>query len=146
MSVISQKNLPQCRISTTKDFVICQQLPEKIGGLKYPWTFWHPVVRAPWTIQAEIFRGPSGWVQVRIFLKPAWSVEMRPKNCQKSLKKCDFCRSWIRRPGSLLCPTLANLAEILKGCWRILWLCVVQLLARLVEVRPSYRPKTTKNW
>ena len=37
-----------------------------------------------WTIQAEIFRGPSGQVQARIFLKSARSVEIRPSYGQKT--------------------------------------------------------------
>ena len=40
-----------------------------------------------WTIQAEIFRGPSGQVQARIFLKSARSVEIRPSYGQKTAKK-----------------------------------------------------------
>ena len=49
----------------------------------------------------------------------------------------NFWRSFARRPSLLLGPTLADLAEILKGCWRILWLCVVQVLLRSVEIQPS---------
>ena len=54
--------------------------------------------------------------------------------------KCDFWFSFAQRP------SLADRAEISRGCGGILWLCMVQVLARLVEVWPSYRQKTAQNW
>ena len=58
------------------------------------------------------------------------------------MKKSDFWLSFVRRPGWLLGPTLVDVAEILRGWWGMLGLCLVKVLARLVEVRLSYRPKT----
>ena len=43
-----------------------------------------------WTIQAEIFRGPSGQVQARIFLKSARSVEIRP-SYRQTIAENLFC-------------------------------------------------------
>ena len=79
----------------------------------------------------------------RDWLRHGWDTGQKPP---KIGQKLDFLLSFVRRPGLLLGPFLADLAEILRGCWGIFWLCVVQVLARSVEVLPSYRPKTTENW
>ena len=44
----------------------------------------------------------------------------------------------------LLSPTLVDAAEILMGWWRMFGLCLVKVLARLVEIQSRYGLKTAK--
>ena len=76
-------------------------------------------------------------------------VEVRPsygpKTEKKTVKKRDFCHWFAQRSGSLLGPTLVDAAEILRGWWGMLGLCVVKVLARLVEIQSGYGLKTAEN-
>ena len=68
-----------------------------------------------------------------------------PKTAEKLVKKRDFWLSFVRQPGSLLGPTLVDLVEILRGWWGMFGICVVKILARLVEIQSGYGLKTAEN-